>query len=151
MNIHDMPKIYANSNEVLYAVHYATLVSDKVTYDNNVGKFVLSYITPNIVSDSFDQTLPKNSTSNVINSKGNNLGVSRVTTSNNIEIIVPKYLFYITEIKITPNTTRSSEGCLGSCNPKATIVRKEFLKDQKFIIANVGGSVNTPIIIGVIE
>ena len=67
---------------------------------------------------------------------------------------VPKHLFYIKEIQTTiaPNASKD-EGHYTSCNPKAThvIVYNEFLKGQQFLVTNLGGNVNKPYILGVIE
>ena len=68
MNSEIIPNNYANSNEMLYGAHYATLVSGGVSYENPVGKFVLSYATPNMNDGSaYSNTLPKNNTKNIVN------------------------------------------------------------------------------------
>lgn len=141
------PTGYGTSMEVRYGAHYIELVSDKVSFDNPKGKFIMKYLTPNIKSEIMDTTLPKNSTDNVINSKGNNLGIAGITTSNYIELNVPQHLFYIESIKIEPNPTKGEY--MISCNPQAKIIRKEFYKGQKFVIMNTGNGVDKPCIIGV--
>lgn len=148
-----MPNNYTNNNDVLYGAHYATLVSTSVTYENPIGKFILSYVTPNMDDSSiYERTLPKNSTSNVINK--DNLGTTKITTSNYINIEVPRYMFYIENIEIISNTQYS--GCvhcgfsaMNSCNPQTKITRKSYKKGQKFAIINIGGDIDTPYIIGV--
>lgn len=146
------PQNYANNPMTMLGSQIVTLVSEKATYDTNIGKFTFPYITSTTqTSEAFERTLPKNNTSNVINK--NNLGISRITTSNYIELAIPRHLFTIKEIitTITPNASKS-DGYYVGCNPKAThqIIYNEFLKGQQFIILNLGGNVNKPYIIGVI-
>lgn len=150
MNSEIIPKNYSNSSEMLYGAHIVTLVSNKVSYESNVGQFTVPYATTNTSSSSsYSKTLPKNNTSNVINK--DNLGTSRVTTSNYITLTVPKHFFYITDIPIRPNTYGCGNGGLGGCSPKNIIIRKEYFKGQKFIVVNAGGNIDEPYIIGVIE
>ena len=144
---------YSNNPSTMYGTQIVELLSDVVTYDNNIGKFSLPYISPDTNNGTaYDYTLPKNNTGNIIN-KDNNLGLSRITTSNYLEITIPKHLFTIKEIqtKITPNASRS-DGYYTSCNPVAvnTIIYNEFVKGQKFLMINLAGNVNKPHIIGVI-
>lgn len=170
-----MTNNYANSTGLAYGAHYVTLASDKVTYDANVGKFILTYITPNLESEaSYDQTRAKNSTSNVINSKGNNIGVSSITSSNYVELTVPKYLFYIKEIKTTTLTTTGTntstktsvshpEGSSPRASSSSTsvstsvsvstneIIRQEYLKGQRFLVVSRDKNYSSPIIIGVLD
>ena len=130
---------YVNSNQLSYGLHYITLASDKVTFENNKANFILTYITPNMSADtSFDTKLPKNSGSNVINNKNNNIGIVNVTSSNYIELTVPKYLFYVTGI------SHPEEGT-------PVLTRMEYLKGQKFLVAHMDKDFSTPYIIGVIE
>lgn len=141
MNSDNMPDNFASSNEVQYGSHVITLVSEKVSYENNIGKFIMQYATPNTKSKAFNKTLPKQSTRNVINNK--TLGkVSRITSSNYVNIEIPKHLFYITNIELDGNS--------GECNIDVKIKRNEFLKGQKFIAINAGGSVEYPMIVGVL-
>lgn len=129
---------YANSNQLNYGAHYVTLASDSVSFGNNVGKFILSYITPNLSTDtSYDTKLPKNSGKNVINNKNNNLGISNVTSSNYVELTVPKHLFYVTEIKHTDIGT------------DPVVDRVTYTKGQKFLVVHMDNEFTTPYIIGV--
>lgn len=128
---------YINSDELNYGAHYVTLASDSVSYESNVGKFVLTYLTPNLSTDSYDTKLPKNSGKNVINNKNNNLGISNITSSNYVELTVPKHLFYITDI------SAHAEG------EKPTITRQTYAKGQKFIVIHMDKDLTTPYIIGV--
>lgn len=148
MNSEIIPNNYANSNEMLYGAHYATLVSGGVSYENPIGKFVLSYATPNMNDGSaYSNTLPKNNTKNIVNKE--NLGMTRITASNYIELTVPKHFFYITDIKIKPNTLGCGMGGIGSCHPEAVITRRTYSKGQRFIVVNAGGNINSPCIVGV--
>ena len=148
MNSEIIPKNYATSNEIIYGAHFVTLVSPKVTYENPTGKFALSYATPNMSNGSeYSMTLPKNSTSNVINK--DNLGTSKITTSNYITLTVPKHYFYITKIDIQTNITPCHHGAVGSCNPKNIIYRKEYTKGQRFLVINAGGNIDSPVSVGV--
>ena len=132
---------------------HMVLVSDKVTYENNIGKFWIPSITPSMNMEPKDSTIPKKSTGNVINNN-DNLGIVSSTISNYIELPVPRYLFYITDIKITPNTVRTeheSGSCLYSCAPVTVRTRHEYLKGTKFIITFEMSNKEKPIIIGVEE
>lgn len=144
MNSEKMVQNYANSNEIKYGAHYIILASDKVTFENPVGKFIMTYANPDLSGEAFDFTLPKNNSGNVINKV--NLGIDRVTTSNYIELKVPEYFFTITDINI--------RGCESSDperrSPSIFLKRKEYYKGQKFIVVNAGGEVDTPCIIGVV-
>lgn len=130
------------------------LISDKVTYENNIGKFWIPSITPSMSnSEATDSTIPKQSTGNVINSN-DHLGTTSITRSNYLELPVPKYLFYIEDIKITPNTRTTeheSGSCLYSCAPVAVITRREYPKGTKFVITFEVSNKEKPIIIGVEE
>lgn len=149
MNSENVTTNYATDNDMVYGAHYVTLVSDKVTYENPTAKFSMPYITPNIGSGEYNKTLPKNSTQNVIND--DNLGTQKITTSNYINLTVPKHYFYITKIDIITNITPCHHGAVGSCDPKTKIYRKEYYKGQKFLIVNAGGNVDAPVIVGVVE
>lgn len=179
MNSENMPSTYANSNQVLYGAHYVELLSDFVSYESPRGKFSLSYITPNMdTTDEYNKTYPKENSSNVINK--DHLGTTRITNTNYIELTVPIYFFYITDLKIEPNTTRRSPGVtyvntvtgsadgdgshshsvsvknnqwtlLNTCDPKIIISRKMYYKGQKFVVVNIGGEVENVVIIGVLE
>lgn len=140
-----MKSNYINNKSNSLGLHYIELVSEKVTYDANIGKFIISYLTPNLSKEAYDTTLPRNSTSNVINRDQLSLGVSNITTSNYVELPIPKHLFYITEIKVHHPAEESPT------DNYATIIRKEYYKGQKFIVANLAGNYDSPIIIGVIE
>ena len=177
MNSDVMNNGYANNNDILYGAHYIELISDEVTYENPKGKFTLQYVTPNMkTSEEYSKTLPKNSTYNVINK--DNLGTTRITNTNYIELVVPSYFFNITDLKIETHTVRkgpgvtqiaSSTGVSGgdshshsisskynqwtllfSCNPEVIISRKKYTKGQKFIAIGIGGSINSLVIIGVV-
>lgn len=138
---------YATDNDILYGAHYVTLASDVISYENPTGNFVLSHITPNSPGEAFDKVLPKNNTSNVINK--DNLGTSRITTSNCIKLTVPKHYFYITDLRIITNTYGCGLGGLGGCAPEIVITRKEYYKGQKFVVVNVGGNIDEIAIVGV--
>lgn len=177
MNSDVMNNGYANSNEILYGAHYIELISDEVSYENPKGKFSLQHITPNMeTTEEYEKTYPKNSTYNVINK--DNLGTTRITNTNYIELTVPSYFFNITELKIETHTTRKGPGVtyvagttgssggdthshsimsksntytlLNTCNPEVIITRKKYYKGQKFVVVNIGGEVNHVAIIGVI-
>lgn len=123
------------------------LVSDEVSFENNVGKFVIPELISSMsYTDPVDNTIPNKGSSRIIN-RDDNLGTERITTSNYYEVAVPKHLFYIEQITIAPNTTRGGEdNCLMSCNPQATIVRNTYKKGQRFLILDN----EDPVIIGVI-
>lgn len=40
---------------------------------------------------------------------------------------------------------------VGTCSPKIVNVRREYEKGQKFIVANIGGNIDSPVIIGVVD
>lgn len=143
---------YATSGAIQLGLQVVTLLSEKVTFDQNVGQFAFPFVTPNAnMSEAYDRTMPKTGTGNIINR--DNLGVTNITNSNYIELTVPKHLFYIMEIQtmIKPNATMD-EGHYASCSPVAThkIIYNEFLKGQQFLITSLGGNINKPYIIGVI-
>ena len=141
-------KNYANSSSTSLGNHFAVLLDEKVTYDNNKAKFSISYVTPNLnTGEAFERTLPKVSTANVLNK--DHLGTSRITTSNYIEIEVPKHLFYVEKITVECDRSYNSEGGMTSCKPTFTIHRHEYLKGQQFIVTNIGGKLEAPQIIGV--
>lgn len=132
---------------------HMVLVSEKVTYENNIGQFWIPSITPSMSTEPQEQTFPAKSSKNVINNN-DNLGVGSITKANYLEIAVPRYLFYITDIKITPNTrtTEHESGtCLYSCAPVAVITRREYPKGTKFVITFEMSNKEKPIIIGVEE
>lgn len=148
-----MKNNYATSGAVQLGLQIVTLLTEKVTFDNNIGQFAFPSITPNTsMSEAYDRSMPKTGTGNVINK--DNLGITNITNSNYIELTVPKHLFYIKEIQTTiaPNASKDEEHYT-LCNPKAThvIVYNEFLKGQQFLVTNLGGNVNKPYILGVIE
>lgn len=134
------------SNSVSY-FDTVVLIDDILSYENNKGKFVIPSLTPTMNNNTISEsTLPKQISQNVINR--DNLGLSRITVSNYIELEVPRNLFTIKEIKITPNASRD-EGHYTSCSPKATIIYNEFKKGQKFIAVYMGSNREDPVIIGV--
>ena len=140
-----MKSNYINNKSNLLGLHYIVLISEKVTYDDNIGQFVVSYLTPNLSTEAYDTVLPRNGASNVINRDQLSLGVSNITTSNYINLTIPKHLFYITGISVY------HPGGDSSSTNYATIERREYYKGQKFIAANLAGNYNSPIIIGVVE
>ena len=140
-----MKNNYINDKSNSLGLHTIELVGDKVTYEANVGKFVISYLTPNLSNNAYDTRLPRNTTSNVINRDQLSLGVSNITASNYIEIKIPKHLFYITRISVF------HPGSEHSYTNYATIERREYVKGTKFLVANLAGNYNVPIIIGVVE
>lgn len=153
MNSEIIAQNYANSPEMKYGGHYVTLASDKISYENPTGKFVMTYATPNASTEAFDKTLPKNNTSNVINK--DNLGVNQITSSNYITLTVPKHYFYITKLEIVTNRKNHMCSHCGfdatyTCDPKIIITRKEYYKGQQFVVINAGGHIDTPCIIGVV-
>ena len=123
------------------------LIDDKLTYENNKGRFIIPSLTPTMNQNAIaESTLPKQTNQNVINRE--NLGLSRITVSNYIELEVPKHLFTIKDITIVPNAHRD-EGHYTSCSPKATIIYNEFLKGQKFVVVYMKENNENPVIIGV--
>ena len=103
MNSETVVNSYANSPQMLYGAHYVTLVSPSVSYENPKAKFAMPYVTPSTnVEDPFDNQLPKSS-NNVVNK--DNLGTIPITSSNYIELTVPRHLFYIKESVIVTNAT----------------------------------------------
>ena len=59
------PQNYANNPMTMLGSQIVTLVSEKATYDNNIGKFTFPYITSTTqTSEAFERTLPKNNTKN---------------------------------------------------------------------------------------
>ena len=149
-----MKNNYATSGAVQLGLQIVTLLTEKVTFDNNIGQFAFPSITPNTsMNEAYNRSMPKTGTGNVINK--DNLGITNITNSNYIELTVPKHLFYIKEIQTTiaPNASLGHESCYVSCSPKAThvIIYNEFLKGQQFLVTNLSGNVNKPYILGVIE
>lgn len=142
-------KNYINDSSISYGAQIIELLSERVTYAKNIGRFLPPYITPSSGNQVYERILPKNSSSNIIN-KSNNLGLSKITVTNYIDIEIPKHLFTINRIDITPNEVIGGEGYYVSCSPKATIVYNDFLKGQKFLVINLGGNINKPYIIGVV-
>ena len=140
-----MKSNYINNKSNSLGLHYIELISEKVTYDANIGQFIISYLTPNLSTEAYDTKLPRNPTSNVINRDQLSLGVSNITASNYVELPIPKHLFYITNIKVHHPAEESP------VDNEATIIRKEYFKGQKFLVTNLAGNYDTPIIIGVIE
>lgn len=129
---------YVNSNQLSYGTHYVTLASDSISFASNTGKFILNYITPNLsTSSSYDTKLPKNSGRNVINNKNNDLGISNITSSNYVELTVPKHLFYVTGVK-HPDIGTEPE-----------VQRVTYTKGQKFLVVHMDNEFTTPYIIGV--
>ena len=124
------------------------LISEKVTYDNNIGKFVMSYLTPNLSKNEYDTQLPRQSASNVINRDQLSLGVSNITTSNYVELSIPKHLFYITSISVSVYHPGGDSSSTNQAN--VTIHRMEYTKGQKFLVSNLAGNYDNPVIIGVI-
>lgn len=145
-----MQNSFATNNANIYGAHFATLLSDKVTFENNIGNFSIAYATPNLPSDEeYEKTFPKASTGNVINN--DNLGTTKVTNSNAISLTVPKYMFYITDMKVVQgNNKLYKENPVLMCNPKIVFTRKEYTKGQVFVIVNTGGEVDNPQIVGVV-
>jgi hypothetical protein len=134
---------YANNPNVKFGAHYVELL-EPVSYENNIGKFSMSYINPNTnTASAIDTVLPKNPATNVQNSNANQLGINRITSSNYVQIVVPKYLFYVTGVDIKAH----GEGE----KPVATVVRKTYNKGQKFVVVNCNGDYNSPVIVGVVE
>lgn len=135
-----------SSGNIAWNGKTVTLMSDKVTIDNPIGKFIIPMLTPILGNDSLiESSVPKKNTQNVINR--DNLGLSPITVSNYMELKIPKNLFSIKEIKITPNTITSGDSGIIACNPQAQIIYDEFVKGQEFVIAGVN---DDPIIIGVV-
>ena len=154
MNSERIPNSYAYSDQVKYGAHLVTLVSNVITYENPVGKFVMNYISPNTNDTKpLERTLPTNNTGNVIN-RGDRLDIQPITTSNYIEIAVPRHYFYITKLEIQQNLSRhyciSCGIVVDNCHPIIIITRKAFYKGQKFVVINGGGSVDMPYIVGVV-
>ena len=139
---------YINNKSNSLGIHYIELISDKVTYDNNIGKFVMSYLTPNLSKNEYDTQLPRQSASNVINRDQLSLGVSNITTSNYIELPIPKYLFYITNIAVSVYHPGGDESSTNQAT--VTINRMEYVRGQKFLVSNLAGNYDNPVIIGVI-
>ena len=140
-----MKNNFVNNKANMLGLHYIELISDKVTFENNIGKFVMTYLTPNVSKSEYDTQLPRQSASNVINRDQLSLGVSAITTSNYVELKIPKYLFYITSISVY------HPGGDSSSTNYATIKRIEYYKGQKFLVSNLAGNYDNPVIIGVIE
>lgn len=129
---------YVNSDQLSYGAHYVTLASDSISFENNTGKFILTYITPNLsIDSSYDTKLPKNSGRNVINNKNNDLGISNVTSSNYVELTVPKHLFYVTGVKHPDIGT------------DPVVERVTYNKGQKFLVVHMDNEFTTPYIVGV--
>ena len=140
-----MKNNFVNNKANMLGLHYIELISDKVTFENNIGKFVMTYLTPNVSKSEYDTQLPRQSASNVINRDQLSLGVSAITTSNYVELKIPKHLFYITSISVY------HPGGDSSSTNYATIKRIEYYKGQKFLVSNLAGNYDNPVIIGVIE
>ncbi len=143
-------------NDTLDGIDTVVLIDEKISIDQRVGKFILPSVTPTMAKDSAVQSsVPKKSTQNIINRE--NLGATSITSSNYIELTIPKHLFTIKDIQvqstITPNAKTGGDGYYVSCNPKTTnnvvINYNEFTKGQEFIVAYV--SDENIQIIGVIE
>ena len=81
-----MKNNYATSGATQLGMQIVTLLSEKVTYDNNIGQFAFPSITPNTsMSEAYDRSMPKTGTGNVINK--DNLGITNITNSNYIELM----------------------------------------------------------------
>lgn len=136
------------ANEIAQYPQLVVLMSDKVTIDNREGKFYIPIV--NIDTNENDapknNTIPSSSRYNLINK--DNLGSSKITTSNYIDLIVPKYLFSIKDIKIETKVSRS-EGFYTSCKPTPKIIYDEYPKGTAFIAVFVSGNRQKPRIIGV--
>lgn len=130
---------------------YAILASDKVTFEEPLGKFIIPSITPTMDTTSVvEQKMPKVKMPGMINN--DTIGSTGITTTNYLEILVPKHLFIIQEIKIQTSVTRGGEdNCMMSCTPTPIIIRREFTKGQKFIIAHVSTDDDRIYIFGVVE
>lgn len=130
-------------------IRYAILASDIVTFDNPVGKFIIPSITPMMEHQEIvERQIPTVKMQNMINDDA--MGSGSITTTNYLELPVPKHLFYILEIKITTKVTRGGEdNAMMTCTPTPVIIRKEYLKGQKFIIAP--DSDENLFILGVVE
>jgi len=117
-------------------VEYATLLSDVVTYENNKAKITVPSLTPSMSTDiTVDNKIPNRGGGNVINK--DNLGATSITTTNYLEVEIPRYLFTIKEIQIVPNTRHGGEdNAIVYCNPKAVIVYNEFIKGQRFYVTD---------------
>lgn len=123
------------------------LLMTDVTYENNIGKFIIPTLSPSMGNDLVDLSIPRGNTSNVINK--DNLGLTKITSSNYFELVIPRHLFTIKEIKINPNLSYS-DGYVSNSNPQATIVYDEFKKGQMFIATYTKANKENPVIIGVI-
>ena len=81
MNSNNKQYGYANDPNVLYGAHYATLVSDSVSFESPTGEFILSYATPHMPTDKkSEKTTPKTNSSNLVN-KNDKLGDGNITIS----------------------------------------------------------------------
>lgn len=123
----------------------AVLISEEISYENNIGKFIIPTLTVSMNStEEINMQIPKKGNQNVINR--DNLGTSSITNTNYFELTVPKHFFYIETIDIVPNTRHGGEdNAVLSCSPKTVITRHKYVKGQKFIIT----SFDNPIILGV--
>lgn len=146
---------YATSTTLSLGAQILVLKSDLVNYYNPVGKFSSVMVTPSKATDEAkDTTRPFASTSKVINASKNDLGITRITESNYVELTIPQHLFTIKEIKTTITTNvRTSDGYHVHCAPTAKheIIYNDFVKEQKFLALNLTGNITKPVIVGVIE
>lgn len=142
---------YSNDSSILYSLQIAQpLNNELITYENNVGKFMLAYITPNIQAggDEMSTRVPKNGASNVVNK--DNLGLTKIVKTNFIELEVPRNLFTVKEVQIKNHVTRS-DGYLTSVTSEAKVIYNTFSSEDKFYVLNLGGNVNNPRIIGIMK
>ena len=106
MNSDNIAISYANDSNLLYSTHYAILASEVVSYEQPVGDFILSYVTPHMSSSNAEEKTDSNKDKNVLNK--DNLGTDKITCSNTIKLRVPRYMFYIKNSVIIGNKTPCS-------------------------------------------
>ena len=132
----------ANSNPTTSVgeLDIVILGEGSVSYESNVGNFIIPGLTATMNQGATQSSqTPKSNAKNIINNDTNNFGLTTITTSNFIQIAVPKYMFEVLEVKC------NGEGA------NDTIVRKTYSKGQKFLCAYLGQNREKPMIIGVIE
>lgn len=119
-------------------VDVVVLADDQYSIDDDKKRFIFPSLTPNLNNnDIHEETIP-NRLQNTFS----------ITTTNYIELSIPKHLFTIEKINIEPNLS-FDDGYVSNVEPKVDIVYKSFEKGQKFIIVYIGETKHKPNIVGV--
>lgn len=133
--------VNANPQQSVGEVDIVVLGEGTVSYDNPVGNFIIPGLTPSLNQGlSSSASTPKRNPKNIINSDDQNFGLAPITKSNFLQIVVPKYMFTILEVKVTGNED----------SHKAEIIRQTYSQGQKFMVIYKGQNRQDPVIVGVV-